>query len=72
MSGESLSSDERALLESEMTVFAADIVSDRIRQAIEDRKIRGAEETEDIDISGNIDGTPYRVFIPGKVNKKEE
>jgi hypothetical protein len=72
MSGESLGSDERQLLESEMTVFAADIVTDRIRQAGEDWNLRGMEESEAVDISGNIDGIPYRVVIPGKAHKKEK
>lgn len=72
MSDEALGSDERQLLESEMTIFAADIVTGIINQAVEDRKSRGMEATEDIDISGNIDGTPYRVVMPGNVNSKEK
>jgi hypothetical protein len=67
-----LGADEREVLEAEMTLFAAEIVSDRISRADEERRVKGTEDTEDIDISGNIDGTPYRVVIPSNANKKEE
>lgn len=70
MTHESLNPDEREVLEAEMTVFAAEIVSGQIRGAIEERKLNGAEETQEIDIRGNIDGTPYRVVIPAKGSKK--
>lgn len=65
---ESLSPGEREVLDAEMTTFAAEIVSHRITAAVEDRKQRGNEEQEPIDLSGNIDGTNYRVVIPP--NKK--
>lgn len=70
MTNESLSPDERELLEADMTVFAVEIVSDQIRKAIEARKSAGAEAVEDIDIKGNIDGTPYRVVIPANRDKE--
>lgn len=71
MTHESLSPDEREMLEAEMTVFAAEIVSDQIRKAVEARAYNGTETTEDIDIKGNIDGTPYRVVIPAKKEQEE-
>jgi hypothetical protein len=67
---EQLGEGEREILDAEMTLFASGIVSERITAAVEDQKQRGVEDAEPIDLSGNIDGTPYRVVIPP--NRKGE
>lgn len=54
---------EKELLDAEMSAFTANIVSEEVRQAIAERKARGAEHEEDIDISGQVDGIPYRAVI---------